>query len=244
MKDALLDIVKFTYGLGSISLVKVVGTQDETKIYANAEDKTVIVDATFHNPVADFIGVFGMPNLSKLNTILNTPEYKEDAVLSVNHVTNGEGVKQLTGIHFENKVGDFSNDYRFMSAAMVSEIVKTSKSRVQTWDIVIDPSVQSIQRLKFQSAANNEENFFATYLERDNLMVSFGDSSTHSGKFIFHPNVKGRLSKSWLWPVSVVNNILSLPGDKNLKINDLGVACISVDSGLAKYNYYLPANTK
>ena len=244
MKDTLLDIVKYTYSLGEINLVKVVGSEEETKIYAKSENNAVIIEATFNNPVPDFVGVFGMPNLGKLNTILNTPEYKEHADISVTHTTNGEGVRQLTGIHFKNKVGDFTNDYRLMSSAMASELVKTSKTRVQTWDIEVMPSVQSIQRLKFQTAANSEEQFFSMYLDKNNLMAGFGDSSTHSGKFIFHSPVTGRLTKSWMWPVAVVNNILSLSGDKTLKINDVGIALISVDSGLAQYNYYLPANTK
>ena len=79
MRDHLLDIVKNTYGLGNIDLVKIVGTAQETAIEALAEDRSVIVQAKLNGPVAEFVGTFGMPNLSKLNTILNIPEYKENA---------------------------------------------------------------------------------------------------------------------------------------------------------------------
>ena len=71
MKDALLDMVKHTHNLGVIDLIKITGTEEETIVNAIAEDKSVILDATFHGPVAEFIGQFGMPNLGKLNTILN-----------------------------------------------------------------------------------------------------------------------------------------------------------------------------
>jgi hypothetical protein len=42
----------------------------------------------------------------------------------------------------------------------------------------------------------------------------------------------------------VVISILSLPGDKTFKISDEGAAMITVDSGIAEYNYILPAQTK
>jgi len=37
---------------------------------------------------------------------------------------------------------------------------------------------------------------------------------------------------------------LTLPGDKSLKFSDEGAAMITVDSGIAQYNYILPAQQK
>ena len=51
MRDHLLDIVKNTYGLGIIDLVKVSGTDSETTIEALAEDRSVIVQAKLNGPV-------------------------------------------------------------------------------------------------------------------------------------------------------------------------------------------------
>jgi hypothetical protein len=39
-------------------------------------------------------------------------------------------------------------------------------------------------------------------------------------------------------------SILNLPGDKSMKISDAGAMQITVDSGLAEYNYILPAQSK
>jgi len=41
-----------------------------------------------------------------------------------------------------------------------------------------------------------------------------------------------------------VISILDLTGDKVMKISDDGAAMIAVDSGLAVYNYILPAQSK
>ena len=243
MKDQLLDIVQHTHGLGVIDLVKIMGTENETTLEAIAENRSVILQAKFKGPIADFIGTFGMPNLGKLNTVLNIPEYKEDAVITVSTQNKNEETVPV-GVHFENKTGDFKNDYRFMSAEIVNDKLKTVRMKQVAWNIDITPSAASIQRLKFQASANSEENNFIAKTENNDLKFYFGDHSSHAGNFVFQSGVSGKLSKAGAWPVAVVISILSLPGDKTFKISDEGAAMITVDSGIAEYNYILPAQTK
>lgn len=244
MKDHLLDIVQHTHGLGNINLVKVVGTEDETTLEAVAEDRSVILKAKFKGPIADLIGTFGMPNLGKLNTILGIPEYKEDANITINK-QDKDGVKVPVGVHFENKTGDFKNDYRFMSSDIFSDqMKKTVQMRQVNWDVDIVPTNASIQRLKFQASANSEELNFTVQIENGDLKFYFGDHSSHAGNFVFHSGVSGKISGNRSWPVAAVISILNLPGDKTLKISDQGALQITVDSGLAEYNYMLPAQTK
>lgn len=240
MRDYLIDIVKNTYGLGVIDLVKVTGTSDSTTIEALAEDRSVIVQAITNLPVAEFTGVFGMPNLGKLNTILNIPEYAKDAKIKL--TLRSDGTPE--GLHFENATGDFKNDYRFMSQQLVSEQLKSVKMKTVAWAVEFEPSITSIQRLKFQANANSEEVNFVVKTENNDLKFYFGDHSTHAGNFVFHSGITGKLTKTWSWPINVVNSILNLTGDKKVSISDEGVAQITVDTGLATYNYLLPAQTK
>jgi hypothetical protein len=240
MKDHLQDIVQHTHSLGIIDLVKVVGTDSQTTIEAVSEERSAIVQAQFHNPVPEFVGTFGMPNLGKLNTILNIPEYKEDAKLSITKKDDGAP----NGVHFENKAGDFKNDYRFMSAEIVNDKLKTVKFKGVKWGVEIEPSVAAIQRLRFQAQANSEETTFIAKVENSNLVFYFGDHSSHAGNFVFAHDVAGSLNKAWSWPVSAVISILSLAGDKMIRFSDEGAAQITVDSGLAVYNYILPAQQK
>ena len=239
MKDYLQDIVQHTHSLGIIDLVKIVGTESVTAIEAVGEERTVIVNAQFHNPVPEFIGTFGMPNLSKLNTILGIPEYREDARLTITKKEDSP-----TGIHFENSSGDFKNDYRFMSAEIVNDQLKTVKFKGVRWGVEIEPSIAAIQRLKFQAQANSGETTFIAKTENNNLMFYFGDHSSHAGNFVFAHDVAGSLTKAWSWPLAAVISILSLSGDKMIRFSDEGAAQITVDSGLAIYNYILPAQTK
>lgn len=242
IQDALADIVQHTHSLGFVSLVKIVGDANSTNLSAVGEDRKVIVESTFKKPVAEFAATFGLPNLAKLNTILNIPEYKSEAQVSVVSQKVGE-LNSPVGIHFENKAGDFKNDYRLMSAEIVNEQMKTIKFKGVNWNIDIIPTAPSIQRLKFQAQANSEVTHFVAKTENNKLIFFFGDHSTHAGNFVFDQGVSGSLAKSWAWPVQAVIAILSLPGDKTFKISDQGAAMITVDSGIADYNYILPAQT-
>ena len=82
-------------------------------------------------------------------------------------------------------------------------------------------------------------------MEKDNdLVFSFGDASTHAGTFVFEAGVEGTLAHTWSWPVAQVQAILGLDGKLTMKISDQGAMQITVDSGLATYNYILPAQSK
>jgi hypothetical protein len=242
MKDILQDVVAHTHALGFLSLVKITN-EDGTAIDSMAEDRSVILSAQTHNPVNEFTGTFGMPNLDKLNLHLKNPEYKEGAKLQV--VTaerNGETIP--THIHFENAAGDFENDYRFMNKAIIEEKLKTVKFKGATWAVEFEPAMASIARMKLMSAAHSEEPTFNVKTVDGNLVFSFGDASTHAGEFVFQHDVGGTLQHTWSWPVAQVQSILNLDGNLTMSISDQGAMKITVDSGMVKYDYILPAQSK
>jgi hypothetical protein len=240
MKDHLLDLVEHTHKLGVIDLIKITGDDKSTDIFGIAEDRSVIVEGKYANPVPEFIGLFGMPNLGKLNILLNLTAYKEGANLSVTKKATGEP----DGISFQNASGDFKNTYRFMASEIVTEKAKSVKFKGVNWHIEFEPSIAAIQRLKMQAQANAEEVNFQARTNNGNLEFSFGDHSTHSGNFVFHPGTTGTLKRTWSWPIKTVISILDLTGDKVMKISDDGAAQITVDSGLATYTYIIPAQSK
>ena len=245
MKDILKDIVAHTHTLG-LPLVKVTN-ESGTQIDSMAEDRSVIMSATTHNTVGEFVGTFGMPNLDKLSLHLKNPEYKDNAKIEVVQAErNGETIP--THIHFENAAGDFQNDYRFMNKAIIEEKLKTVKFKGATWAVTFQPSMASIARMKLMAAAHTEEPTFNVTTKStggaNDLVFSFGDVSTHAGEFVFENAVEGTLQHTWSWPVGAVQSILSLDGDATMSISDQGAMMISVDSGMAKYDYILPAQSK
>jgi hypothetical protein len=223
--------------------VKVNSENGSTTIDSMAEDRSVILTASTHKPVTEFVGTFGMPNLDKLSLHLKNPEYKDKAKIEVISADrNGDVIP--THIHFENAAGDFENDYRFMNKAIIEEKLKTVKFKGASWDVTFKPSVASIQRMKLMSAAHSEEPIFTVKTENNNLVFYFGDASTHAGSFVFQHDVSGALKHAWSWPVAQIQSILNLDGDSTVSISDQGAMMISVDSGLAKYDYILPAQSK
>jgi len=243
MKDFLQDLVSHTHSLGFLPLVKISASDKETTIESMAEDRSVILNAKTHNPVDDLEGTFGMPNLNKLDIHLKCPEYKEGASIKVvKQERNGETIP--TGLHFTNSTGDFENDYRFMNSEVIAEKMKTVKFKGAKWDIEFEPSVASIQKLKFQAAAHTEEPVFQVSTDNGSLVFSFGDASSHAGSFVFQAGVDGKLRQTWAWPVAQVQSILNLAGDKTIRIADAGALQIVVDSGISVYEYILPAQSK
>ena len=242
MQDILQDIVSHTHRLGFITTLKVTAEND-TQIDSMADDRSVIMTATTHSPVGEFAGTFGMPDLGKLDYHLKNPEYKENAKIEVVQAErNGETLP--THIHFENASGDFQNDYRFMNKAIIDEKLKTVKFKGAQWQVKFAPSVASIARMKLMSAAHSEEPNFNVSTKDGNLIFAFGDQSTHAGEFVFQHAVEGSLQHTWSWPVAQVQSILNLDGDLTMSLSDQGAMQISVDSGMVKYDYILPAQSK
>jgi hypothetical protein len=98
--------------------------------------------------------------------------------------------------------------------------------------------------MKLQALAHSEEPTFNVSSNDGDLVFSFGDASTHAGSFVFEAGVEGTLSHTWSWPVAQVQSILGLDGDKTMSISDQGAMQITVDSGMVKYDYILPAQSK
>lgn len=243
LKDILSDIVAHTHNLGFLPLVKITGEGEKTTIESMAEDRTVILVASTKDPVPVFEGVFGMPNLDKLNLHLKNPEYRDNATIDV-VFANRDGTKTPVGLHFENAARDFVNDYRFMNVEIINEKLKTVKFKGAAWNVEFVPSLSAVNRLKLQAQANSEESVFQVKTDSGNLVFFFGDASTHAGSFVFEHNTGKTLKQTWAWPVTQVLSILALSGDKTMRIADAGAMQITVDSGIAEYNYILPAMSK
>jgi hypothetical protein len=242
MKDILQDIVSHTQNLGFLTTVKVTGTESKTVINSMADDRSVIMEAETASPHPDMIGVFGMPQLNKLKYLLDGAEYKEGANITiVSADRNGETVP--VGIHFQNKDGDFKNDYRFMNTEVINEKMKTVKFRGVKWDVELEPTVASVQRFNFQAGAHSEHPTFLAKTDNGNLKFTFGDQSTHAGEFVFAMGVNGKLDRGWTWPVMPILSILKIADVNNTKmsLSNEGAIQITLDSGIATYKYIIPA---
>lgn len=243
MRDYLLDIVKHTLPLGAtvFTQLRIDSTDTGTSISATETEKQLVLLAKTHAPIPEFSGTFGIPNLLLLNTLLNIPEYDDNANISMQSKTDGDTVIPFN-IHFENTAGDFKNDFRLMSQRVI-ESVEPKLTMKSNFPVEFVPSVNSTTRLKYQVSAHPDEKNVQFDVENGEIRVTVGDVSSHSGNFVFHNGIDPAARYSFSVPSSFVLGALNMSGDKTICIGDMGIT-IKVDSGLVAYDYIIPMVTK
>lgn len=242
MRDYLLDLIHYTHDLGVIPLVRIEGTAKSTEFKGFDQVSHMIFKGEFKTPNADMIGTFGVPNLGPLKSILTNPEYQENAKMTL---TRRQSDQTPESLNFENASGDFKNSYRFMTAANVDALMKKVEAKVQiSYAVEIEPSQQNIQRLKWQAEVAPSDSTIQITTEKNNLNIALGDPSSLSGNFIFHSNIKGTLKKPLRFQCKPVVSILNQTGNKKMRFSDQGALEITIESGLAVYQYILSAQSK
>lgn len=245
MKDILQDIVAHTHALGVLNLIKVTTDDKVTNFTAVSDSRTVLVLGEAHQRTPEFEGIFGMGNLEKLNLLLKNPEYQEDPKITIMKEIDEDGVEFLSYIHFENMLGDFQNDYRFVNYKIIDKQVKNYKFKGAQWELEFEPPVASIGRLKLMSAIHTEEETLDVFTDNDNLIFSFGDANNHAGQYVFKHNTGNILKTKRSYPIYEILSILTLSGNKTMQISSTeGAMKINVDSGLADYQYIVPIASK
>ena len=243
MRDYLTDIVTHIVPFGTFNNMRIDGTDDGVEISATDAEREVIIRGKLHTNVKDFNGLFGVSNLTLLQTLINIPEYQDEKATVKVLSEDRNGVNQPTYIHFENANGDFVNDFRLMASNLIDKIEPKLAFKVSKWAVEFAPAINAHQRLKYQASAHPGEKIVTFRVENGEINASIGDGASHHGKFVFHSGIDPKIKKTVVAPVLHVITALSLTGDKLIHMDDLGMM-ITVDSGLASYNYIIPTLSK
>jgi len=239
MREHLIDILSHTMPLGGINVIKVVGTEDATKIVAHTEGRTVVIQGSFKVAKPDMSGVYGLPNLAKLKTLLGFSEYASDAVVEVKRESKNNLVLP-SAITFSNQGGDFTNEFRLMSKDLVDMQVNVPQYHPPVWQTQFVLQKSAVERFKKQYAASSESTTFTTKMEGQSLKVFIGQPSIQSGNFIMEANCSGYLSKPMTWPLKEFIAIINLPGEKTLKFSESMACEVSIETELLRYQYVIP----
>lgn len=245
-KDVVQDIVKMTAGLGFISAVKITGTETETNIDAMDTERTVILKAKLHSQVSEFVGEFGFGNLGFLAGVSGLEGYKADSatIEVVNRERNG--VSTPDHLLFKDDEGN-TDQYRFMSKEIIEQTLQTVKFKGTDWDVTFEPTKAKVSELQQVAGIyGGIEPNFTVKTQDGNLIITVGASDgSFTGKRTFANNVQGDLNEGYAWPLSQVLSILKLgmSGHCVMQISKKGALQISIDTGIGKYDYILPAMT-
>ena len=245
-RDIVQDIVKHTAGLGFITSVKVTGTDESTTLDAMDADRTVILQAKLHNTVSEFNGEFGLGNLGFLAGVTALGNYQtDDATVDV-VARDRNGVSSPDHLMFKDAEGN-TDQYRFMSKEIIEHTLQTVKFKGVEWDVTLEPTKAKVNELQQVAGIyGGIEPNFTVKTEGSDLIVTVGAADgSFTGKRTFAQNVNGEITEGYAWPLNQVLAILRLgmSGTCVMNISKKGALMISVDSGLGKYDYILPALT-
>jgi|TARA_B110000908_G_scaffold105393_1_gene124116 hypothetical protein len=245
-RDIVQDIVKHTAGLGFITSVKVSSTDEATTLDAMDADRTVILQAKLHNVVDEFTGEFGLGNLGFLAGVSALPNYQTDDSTVEVVTRDRNGVTSPDHLMFRDAEGN-TDQYRFMSKEIIEQTLQTVKFKGVEWDVTLEPTKAKVTELQQVAGIyGGIEPNFTVKTDNGDLIVTVGASDgSFTGKRTFAKNVVGEITEGYAWPLNQVLAILKLgmSGTCVMQISKKGALLISVDSGIGKYDYILPALT-
>lgn len=263
MLNHLRDLMKHTSGLG-IEAIKVTGDEaGKIKIEGMDTNKTVVLKGSFKKELPDLKGTCGFSRLDILHKLVNI--YKEDGDnieivrqdknFSVQVEDNGEPVFDNEGNPLYEKIEEevidrfcFSrqspkmlNPYRVLDRRMIPEQYNFVGA---DWDVEFKPTKTAIDMLGVQ-AILGEEDFFGVKIEDKTLYLTLGDQGAEA-IVEFANNVEGELTRPWVWGVAPVLSILKFSENAECSMSflDKGALQISLKTGLAEYNYIMPAKAR
>lgn len=243
MRDVIADVVKQTIGL--ITVIKVTGTDKETRVQGVDDNKTLFVEAYLREPLVELSGEFGITNLPLLRGLLDFASYRSDkASFSVKRMKirdrDGE-LNRETVEQFEFRDGSGAGaDFRCMSPDRVPD---QAEIKNVPWDVTITPSKSKIS--EFQQLASlyaDVDKNFGAKVENGNLLFFFGDdnSSTHRASMVFEAAVEGSLNPGLMWSAAQLIQVLKLVnGEGRIRITSRGVLSVEVETTHGSYKYFL-----
>jgi len=174
------------------------------------------------------------------------PNYQSDDATVEVVSRERNGTQMPDHLMFKDVDGN-KDQYRFMSKEIIEQTLQTVKFKGAEWDITIEPTKQKVSELQQVAGIyGGIEPNFTVKTENGELILTVGASDgSFTGKRTFAKNVDGEINEGYSWPLAQVLAILKLgmSGSCVMQFSARGALQISVDSGIGKYDYILPAMT-
>lgn len=240
MRDILADIVRQTSGL--FDVIKVTGTDAETRIEGMDEGKTLFIKAILNQPQRELEGDFGLTNLGLLSGLLSFPNYKaDDAVFRVKRRKARDGRDTVEQFEFRD-VNGTGADFRAMDASHI----EVAEIRAIPWDVSVTPQKSKVAEFsQLATLYSGVNDHFGAKVENGNLVFMIGEenSSDHRVSMVFEADVTGAVKGDAVFPVKTFLNILKIVGSSPCAISIFGqgVLGVTAETPYATYQYILRA---
>lgn len=236
MMDVLGEIVRQTNGL--VDTLRITGSATETCISGCDADKITIVNAVLKEPVIDFVGDFGVPNLGLLRGLLDFAPYRADgSSFSVKRRMRGDR-EIVEEFQFRDQRG-IGADYRLMSPDGIGAKLQSTVA----WDVNFEPEKEKIAQFNQLAGLYNEvEKTFGVKTEKGNLVFQLGNdnSSTHRAAIVVAEGMKGVVKNTSRWSIQKFQGVMKLVGARSSNISlSKGILGIATETTYGTYTYYL-----
>jgi len=255
--DYLRDMVKYTSRLG-FNAIELYDENGVINIEGSDENnKTLVLKGHFLKPVPEFDGKCGLGNVELLSNYVNAYDHRDDVATVVRKDVSvltevrdkddkilmdasGEPKMKSTTMNVVEQIifergTQMKNDYRVMDIRMLTVQPKFGGL---PWDIEIEPTSHAIDLLATQTGFGAENHFGLSVIDKV-LYLTFGSTAVIE----FAYDVEGEIEKPWEWDAKKILDVLKLSsGAKcSMHFSDKGALQITLNSGLAEYNYIIPA---
>ena len=211
-----------------------------------SNDKTVVMYGKLKSSIDGLDDTVGLSRMGVLSGMLNFPAYSGDNAKTTIKKQERNGTDVPAEIAFDSGNGHKSA-YRFMAKDTVNEVLSVPPFRGVVWDIVINPTRQAMKDLQyFSGVLSSYESNFLVKVTDGVLEFHIGSGATSDRTVVpFAKEVKGTLRNNWSWPLPEVLSILKNAdsGTCTMSISSQGALMIEIDTGLAEYQYILPAKS-
>lgn len=227
--------------------IKVVGSDKKTEISLVDVAKDLILYVAPKQPIPEFQGTFGIPNIKVLDNLLAHEPYRDrgiDIERFTRPVAGPDGVarevevpKKMT---FRDKKGGGATFFFSHGAGIAgAEYPKIS------WDMSLEPRKEAWSEFAKLSSLflTKECTFFRMVLNDRTLKFAFGveGATTHHGDMVFEEDIAGTLVKNLAWEsprlMSIVKTIGARPA--RLDVSNKGLLRMVTETELATYEYWL-----
>ena len=243
--DSLQDVIKHTYSLGFIDLVKIRYDEenDNSIIEAMDADRSVVIQGTLKQPIEGLTSTIGLSRMGVLDGYLKFSPFADKSA-QVEIVKSDRGGKEVPSeVSFESGKGHTSS-YRFMAEEIAEDQIKVPTFKGASWNVTIEPTKAALKDLAtMNNILGAFEKTFTVKTEGDKLELYIGSSADRT-RLEFASGISGSLSQVHRYPLEQVLSIMKLhDSSKSTRMNfsDQGALKIDVDSGMGDYTYILPA---
>lgn len=248
VKDTLLDLLEFTNN-EFFDCVKIVGSDTETLISASDGEPTLILNGRTKEPQDALKGTLGLGGLTFLSGLFKQQDLRTPTSSVTVQTRERNGIEYTEMFNF---VGDDGTEasYRLMHESALPDMPVFKGT---DWDIEFVPDKAKIDKFAHLAAlmGDIESQFSAKVVDGD-LVFHIGEeaASSHKVKMVFASDITENVTAGLKWPCRQVLYALRASQTGNravdpiMKISNKGVICVSIDSGLGEYDFYIVAKQK